>query len=245
MGNGIVTGMCAPAEDFEKQEPLYVGAVVSTVRIYASVLIWINLLLSVALLLISLVPGAGMGGSPVTFSALPRIVWLIPNLLALAFALHSVGSTSYSDIDGLMSMLVAAIVFMVASAVINIVHFVSLILECVEQSSTFYLQGFPYLVVFTVAIGVFMLWQMWIAARIYVYRATVRNALDSGWSPAFEAQQAMLNKKGYFEVPATSSSSSSASGPASAPGMASASQVGASMPLLFSTKRHTIGQKTE
>jgi hypothetical protein len=201
MGN-IITGLFAPADDFEKQpDQLYIGAVISTVRIYATVLVWINILLQVALLLVSLVPGAALGGSPVGFSSLPHIVWSIGNLLPLIYVLTTVSATSYVDIDGVTGSLVAGMIFMLASIAANIIHIVALALECSEQSSTFYLQGFPYLVVYTVAIGVFILWQMWIAARLWVYRSTIQNAIQNGWNPLSEMGQLAANRNGYTKIP--------------------------------------------
>ena len=200
MGN-IMTGLFAPADDFEKSDVLYIGAVISTVRIYASVLVWINILLQVALLLVSLVPGAALGGSPVGFSSLPHTVWSIGNLLPLIYVLTTVSATSYVDIDGVTGSLVAGMIFMLASIGANIIHIVSLALECSEQSSTFYLQGFPYLVVYTVAIGVFILWQMWIAARLWVYRGTIMAAIQRGWNPLSEMGQLAANRNGYTKIP--------------------------------------------
>ncbi len=99
MGNAC-TGLAAPADDFATADLPKMGATVSTVRVYASALVWINFLLLTALLLVSLVPGAALGGSPVDFAALPHIVWFIPNFLMLAFVIHAVANSSYIDVDG-------------------------------------------------------------------------------------------------------------------------------------------------
>ncbi len=60
---------------------------------------------------------------------------------------------------------------------------IALVLECIQGTSVFYVQGFPFLVTLTVVTGVVVGWQAWIAGRLWVLRATRYNALVRGWRP--------------------------------------------------------------
>lgn len=229
----------------------YIGNVVSTVRVYASALTWINFLLVSALVLMSLVPGAALGGPSVDYSSMPHLVWLIPNFLVLAFILYTVADTSYINMTEMTNTLTAAFVFAIISAIINGLHASMLIVECAYQSSTFYLQGFPFLVVFTVGVIVFFVWQLWIAARLWVYRSTITNASAKGWNIGVELQQAAMNKNGYMSIPAYREPESDATTTTTIPAPPSAplQEVKASIatPLLLpglSSKR-AFGRKTE
>lgn len=150
-------------------------------------------------------------------------------------------------------MTFSAIIFAVVSAVINVVHVASLAVECGQQTSTFYLQGFPYLVVTLTAFVVFVLWQLWIAARLYVYRNTVSAAISNGWSIMAEVQQAAATKNGYMQIPApaTAASSSAISSQMQYQQQQYGQQqygqqtspIGANIPLLFQSPKY--GQKHE
>lgn len=137
------------------------------------------------------------------------------------------------------TMTFSAMIFAVISAIINVVHVASLAVECGQQTSTFYLQGFPYLVVMLTGFVVFVLWQLWIAARLYVYRVTVTMAIERGWTPVAEYQQVTSGKNGYTQLPSSQQQQSN-----SAIGQQyGSSQIGANIPLLFTSPKH--GQKHE
>lgn len=260
MGNQIVTGLFAPADEFEGEEsnlPL-MGATVHIVRVYAKALIWINILLAATAVFISLVPGAALGGAPVAFAAMPHIVWLVPTLLALAYALDSTGFDSHFDVQNTLGSLVAALVFMCISILFNIVHLIALVIECVDKTSIFYVQGFPFLLTMTIGTGIFILWQAWICARLWVYRSTIESAVTHGWVPGMAIDAANLpmynnnnnNKDGYTQLPqqesfekqAPASQASATATPSAAPSLL-AKRIGSS--VIGGTRTARVVGKTE
>lgn len=195
MGN-CITGLVSPAEEFDFARDAEGGKggqlvkmseVVHTKQMYVRALIWINILLSLASLFIDLVPGAARGGAPVSYRAMPHIVWQVANLGALLVALDSISLDVRIDIDGMQTTLIVAFVFMLISALINIVHLIGLIMESIDNTSIFAINGYPFLITLTVGVGVFVLWQAWIAARLWVFRSTVANAISQGWAPGAAA----------------------------------------------------------
>lgn len=189
MGNTVTTGLFAPADEFDDIQPgdtskmVTMGAVVRVVEMYAATLIWINILIVAAGGLLSLVPGDCLGGAPVTFRALPHQVFLIANVLALAYALDATGFGSDINTEKAQSKLLAAFIFVAICAVSNLVHLIALVLECIQGTSIYYVQGFPFLVTLTVVTGVVVGWQAWIMGRLWVLRSTRYNALIRGWRP--------------------------------------------------------------
>lgn len=222
MGNAVTTGLFAPADEFEDIQPgdwskmVVMGAVVRVVEMYATALIWINILIVLAGELLSLVPGDCLGGAPVTFRALPHDVFLIVNLAALIYALFATRYNSSIDLEGNGSELLAAFFFVALSAVANLVHLIALILECIQGTSVFYVQGFAFLITLTVMTGVVVGWQAWIMGRLWVLRNTRYNARIRGWTPG--AGMAQLNvAEATAMSPAAKAYEKAPSAPPSAP----------------------------
>jgi hypothetical protein len=195
MGNDISTGLFMPANEFDGPEMksgegrVLIDATVHTVRIYAKALVWITALLCVASLFLSLVAGASLGGTPVSFSALPHIVWQVSNILVLMYLIDALGFDSHYDMDSTVSALLVAFIFVLIAIAINAVHWASLLLECIDGTSTFYIQGFGFLLSLTIGVAVVTGIMGWIAARIWIYRSTLYYATKAGWRPGVLSQE--------------------------------------------------------
>lgn len=209
MLNSFTTGLIAPADEFDDVSPedprqmVVMGAVIRVVEIYVSALIWMNLLLVAAAMLLSLVPGYCLGGAPVTFRAIPHEVFLTLNMLALVYALQATRLTSTLNLNGGQSELLVAVILMLFSVVANMIHLIALILECVQRTSIMAVQGFPFLVVLTVGVGCVFGWQVLIALRLWVLRSTRANAMNKGWTPG--KVLALIDLEGYTIPPSSSS----------------------------------------
>lgn len=155
---------------------------IRTKQVYTAALIWVNLLLSLTSLFVSLVPGAGQGGPIVTFGAMPHIVWQIPVIAVCMFALVACYFDSNADYTSTAAWLMVGMWFIIFVGVINIIHLVALCIEVSEKTSTFYLEnGGAWVWVLLVMTLVFILWGAWIAWRMYVLRHDIVIGAALGW----------------------------------------------------------------
>ena len=93
MGNDVVTGLFYGREPRVSTKEHYAYHI-RVKQAYTAVLAGIELVIVLAAIGISLVPGSGTGGPVVTFSAMPRIIWLIAPLFTAAMTMFSVTFSS-------------------------------------------------------------------------------------------------------------------------------------------------------
>jgi len=158
-----------------------------TQQIYTAILIWIQFILSALSLFISLVDGycVGGGAAGVTWSSLPNAVWQIPNLFVLVFALQSLYLDMNMDYGSTLSQILVAMWFILLACLVNIVYLVALAFELGNNDSTFWLQnGGAWVITVFAGTILFIVWFLWIARRLYVYRLRLGNAhYGAGWTP--------------------------------------------------------------
>lgn len=184
MGSGISTGLVGQEADFDEASIEDMDYEIRVKQVYTGALVWINFLLSLTSLFLSLAPGACMGGPLVTFGSMPHIVWQIPTLAVLMFANAALYFDSNANRVSTQRWLIVACWFVVSAAIVNVIHFVALCIEVADKSSTFYQQeGSAWAWVLFALTLVFILWQVWIAWRLYVLRADIANAGARGWTP--------------------------------------------------------------
>lgn len=153
-------------------------------QVFAAGLVWINVILVNLCFFISLVPGACLGGPVVSFSAMPHIVWLIPTNMLLFFVGQSLYLDSNNDYTATAGWLMVSFWFQFLLIAVNVVSLVGIALEISQQTSTFYLQqNAAWIIVLIVAFSIFILWEIWIAYRLWVLRSDMLNAVSLGWRP--------------------------------------------------------------
>jgi len=153
-----------------------------TKQVYVSILTWIMIILSISAVAVSLVPGAGTGGPVVTFSAMPRIIWLIPTIAVCAFTLVAVMFDSTGNVGSTSSWTIVAMWMHVFAIAFNLILLISVAVEINQGTSTFYLQnGGAWAWVFVIGSAIFVLWSLWIIWRLYVYYADLLEGASLGW----------------------------------------------------------------
>lgn len=183
MGQHFVTGLFYGREQKGSTVHHY-NYHIRTKQIYLGALSTIMFILAVAAVCISLVPGAGTGGPVVTFSAMPRIIWLVPVLVTACFTLLA----PYFDSEGRTQLTVSWCMVFFWVNLVNVAAMVTLcissVLELTEATSTLYLQNSAAWVwTFSIGSGVIALWSLWIMWRLWVYWHDVRDAVSAGWHP--------------------------------------------------------------
>ncbi len=192
MGMSFTKGLFYGPAKFEKGQDLrLVDWEIRTKQIYGAALVWINYLLVVLAAFISLVNGFCTGGAPVTFGSMPHMVWYIPSLVILPFALLAFYFDSTVDYTATSSWLMVGMWFIIFLALINLIHAVALIIELSDGTSIFYMQdGAAWVWVLMIVSFVFVLWEAWIAWRMYVYRHDVVMGEFVGWRPGMKFEYA-------------------------------------------------------
>jgi len=185
MGMAFTKGLFYGKASFTtEQDKRLVDWEIRTKQIYGAALVWINYLLVVLAGFISLISGYCTGGQPVTFGSMPHHVWYIPSLVILPFVLLSFYFDSTVDYTSTSAWLVVGMWFVLFLAAINLIHGVALIIELVDKTSIFYQQNSAaWVIVLLVASFIFVLWEAWIAWRMYVYRHDVIMGQYVGWRP--------------------------------------------------------------
>lgn len=183
----------AAMSDKDRNEYLYnVDHEIRMKQLFGVALVWINYLLVVLAGFISLISGYCTGGQPVTFGSMPHHVWYIPSQVILPLVLVAFYFDSTADYPATASYLMVGIYFILVLAAINLIHGVSLIIELADKTSIFYQQnGAAWVIVLLVASFVFVLWEAWIAWRMYVYRHDIVVGIKSGWRPGMLLQNAL------------------------------------------------------
>jgi len=83
--------------------------------------------------------------------------------------------------ENLMNKLMGSIVFLIISIVVNVTHAVLTLIEVVQMPSDLSVGADrPFLIIFMVLLFVFALWQVWIMARVWALRNTVKNMSGGG-----------------------------------------------------------------
>jgi len=179
-------GMDIPSVDFE----------IRTKQAYVNTLTWIMMLLAGSAIAISLVPGAGTGGPVVTFSSMPRIIWLMPTVLICAYTLYATGFDSQANVPSTAMSTIVSLGFQVFGIVCNLILGISVAIELNNGTSTFVLQNSgAWAWVFVIGAFVFFLWGGWIAWRLYVYWADILEGSSMGWKPGIVTEESLSGGK--------------------------------------------------
>lgn len=181
MGNDLVTGLFYGREH-KGSTPEQYAYHIRVKQSYTGAIAGIAFVLVLAAVCISLVPGSGTGGPVVTFSAMPRIVWLVAPLFTFAMSMYALPFSS----DGHVSLTIAwcqvffwANLFNVAAMVVLCV---SAIIELTEETSTFFLQqNGAWVWVFAIGSGFIALWGLYLMWRMWVYWHDIRDGYNAGW----------------------------------------------------------------
>jgi hypothetical protein len=183
MGQAFVTGLFYGREQKGSTVDRY-NYHIAVKQVYLAGLCAIMFLLGLAAIGISLVPGAGTGGPVVTFSSMPRIIWLIVVLATAGFTLVA----PYFSSDGNIGLTVSWCMVFFWVNLVNVAAMVTLcissVLELTEATSTLYLQNSgAWVWTFSIGSGVIALWSLWIMWRLWVYWHDVRDAASAEWHP--------------------------------------------------------------
>lgn len=181
MGNDFVTGLFYGREAKGSSVDQYAYHI-RVKQAYAAVLAGIELMIVLAAVCVSLVPGSGTGGPVVTFSSMPRIIWLIAPLFTAAMTMFALTFSS----DGHISSTIAwcQVFFWVNLVTVGAmaVLCVSAIIELTEETSTFFLQqNGAWVWVFAIGSGFIALWGLYLMWRLWVYWHDVRDGYNAGW----------------------------------------------------------------
>lgn len=188
MGQGIFTGRHG-YEEFkdDSRKPFGMAGIsdiVQTNQVYLAVFIWLQLVMVwVAGYVASLITGMALGGTPVTFSSLPHVIWQAVNAVALVYSLQAIYYGVYMNEKTIKTNLIMAIVFMFIAMAVNIVHEVGAALEWINGVSDLFLTQFGFLVALIAVLGVMMLLQAWTIWRLFVHMQDSADAMANGWKP--------------------------------------------------------------
>ena len=181
-------GCFGGTEDFRGKSALYIQDRLRTHQIYAAVLIWINYLLALLALFLTLVGGYCLGGglAGVTWSSLPHAVWQVPNMAVLPFALWSLYYDMNIDTSNTLTWVMLALWGVLLACMVNVVHLSAICFEINNDNSTFWLEnGGAWTITLLVGIICMALLDLWIARKLHVFRASLGNArYGANWTPS-------------------------------------------------------------
>lgn len=181
MGNDFVTGLFYGREP-KGSTPEHYAYHIRVKQAYTSVLAGIELVIVLAAIGVSLVPGAGTGGPVVTFSSMPRIIWLILPLFVAPFTMYSVTFSSDGHVASTIAWCQAFFWFNLVAVGGMVVLCISAIIELTEETSTFFLQqNGAWVWVFAIGAGFLALWGLYLMWRLWVYWHDVRDGYNAGW----------------------------------------------------------------
>jgi hypothetical protein len=181
MGNDFVTGLFYGREPKDNTPSLYAYHI-RVKQAYTSVLAGIELVIVLAAIGVSLVPGSGTGGPVVTFSSMPRIIWLILPLFTAAMTMFSVTFSSDGHYESTIAWCQVFFWFNLVTVGAMVVLCISAIIELTEETSTFFLQqNGAWVWVFAIGAGFLALWGLYLMWRLWVYWHDVRDGYNKGW----------------------------------------------------------------
>ena len=181
MGNDFVTGLFYGREPRGSTKEHYAYHI-RVKQAYTAVLAGIELVIVLAAIGVSLVPGSGTGGPVVTFSSMPRIIWLIAPLFTAAMTMFSVTFSSDGHVASTIAWCQVFFWFNLVTVAAMVVLCVSTIIELTEETSTFFLQqNGAWVWVFAIGSGFLALWGLYLMWRLWVYWHDVRDGRNAGW----------------------------------------------------------------
>ena len=184
MGNVLKGGCCDPRMDFdETTAPERITTVLKFNAIGVRTLVWINWILVWVFIVGSLINGMCLPDPFVGLIAVPHVVWMILNSFTLAIVLISTYIGMTNLIDDTQKMQRVAIAFLVISIIANIVHCALSVVELIRKETDLSQNGFIYLLIATILLGIFVIWQLLIIFRLNVFRNNLNTAVSLGWRP--------------------------------------------------------------
>jgi hypothetical protein len=181
-------GLFGGRANFEGKDAVFVDDTVRSGQIRLAALIWIMEILCGLSIFIGLVAGycVGGGAAGVTWSAMPHVVWVIPNLFVLFLAIQAIYLGTDTDIASGLVQMAVCMWFIMLVGILNLVEFLSVCFEVNNANSTFWLQnGGAWVWVQLFGYLLFVLWDALIAWHLFVYRYNMENAhYRYGWMPS-------------------------------------------------------------